>query len=84
MKSLMIKLHRFYHLHLVVLIKQKYHPRENYSTSVPERIKREVGEYALIHGIKSALEKFGKKYPKYTFIRTSVNGLKKKIDKEKK
>ena len=58
--------------------------RKNYNTSVPECIKNEVGEYALIHGTKSALEKFGKKYPKYTFIRTSVNRLKKKIEKDKK
>ena len=37
-----------------------------------------------MHGTKSALEKFGKKYPKYTFIRTSVNNWKKKFEKEKK
>ena len=29
------------------------------------------------------LDKFGKKYPKYTFIRTSVNNWKKKIEKDK-
>ena len=34
--------------------------RKNYNTSVPERIKNEVGEYVLTHGTKSALEKFGK------------------------
>ena len=50
-------------------IKSYTQPRKNYNTSVPERIKNEVGEYALIHGTKSALEKFGKKYLKYTFIR---------------
>ena len=38
----------------------------------------------MIHGTKSALERFGKKYPKYTFIRTSVNKWKKKIEKDKK
>ena len=54
-------------------IKSNTQPQKNYNTSVPERIKNEVGEYALIYGTKSALEKFGKKYPKYTFIRTSVN-----------
>ena len=49
-------------------------PRKNsYNSSVPKRIKNEVGEYALIHGTKSAMEKFRIKYPKYTFIRTSVN-----------
>ena len=65
-------------------IKSYTQHRKNYNTSVPERIKNEVGEYALIHGTKSALEKFGKKYPKYTFIRTSVNNWKKKNKKEKK
>ena len=65
-------------------IKSYTQPRKNYNTSVPERIKNEVGEYALIHGTKSALEKFGKKYPKYTFIRTSVNNWKKKNKKERK
>ena len=65
-------------------IKSNTQPQKNYNTSVPERIKNEVGEYALIHGTKSALEKFGKKYPKYTFIRTSVNNWKNEIEKDKK
>ena len=54
-------------------IKSYTQSRKNYCTSIPECIKNEVGEYALIHRTKSPLEKFGKKYPKYTFIRTSVN-----------
>ena len=37
-----------------------------------------------MHGTKSALEIFGKKYPKCTFIRTSVNNWKKKLKKAKK
>ena len=65
-------------------IKSYTQPQKNYKTSVPERIKNEVGEYALIDGTKSALEKFGKKYPKYTFIRTSINNWTKKIQKDKK
>ena len=65
-------------------IKSHTQPRKNYNTSVPESIKNEVGEYTLIHGTKSALEKFGKKYPKCTFIRTSVNNWKKKMEKDKK
>ena len=65
-------------------IKSYTQPRKNYNTSVPERIKNKVGEYALIHGTKSALEKFGKKYPKYTFTRTSVDNWKKQIEKDKK
>ena len=51
--------------------------KKKYS-SVPSNIKNEVGEYALLNGTKSALEKFKKKDPKYTFFRTSVNNWKKK------
>ena len=43
----------------------------------PKVSKLEVGNYAL--NKKAALEKFGKKYPKYTFDRTSVNNWKKTI-----
>ena len=38
-------------------IKSCTQPRKNYNTSFPERIKNEVGEYALIHEAKSAPEK---------------------------
>ena len=65
-------------------IKSCTQQRKNYNTSVPKRIKNEVGENVLIHGIKSALKKFWEKYPKYTFIRISVNNWKKKIEKDKK
>ena len=64
-------------------IKSYTQPRKNYNTSVPERIKNEVGEYALIHGTKSALEKFGKQYPKYTLIKTSVK-KEKNLKRQKK
>ena len=36
-------------------------PWKNYNTSVPERIKNEVGEYVLVNGAKSTLDKFGEK-----------------------
>ena len=65
-------------------IKSYIQPRKNYNTSVPERIKNEVGEYTLTHGTKSALEKFRKKYLKYTFKILSVNNRKIKIKKDKK
>ena len=52
---------------------------KHYNTIVPERIKNEVGGYALINGTKSALEKFNTKYSQYIFVRTSVNNWKKKI-----
>ena len=64
-------------------IKSHTQPRKNYNTSVPKRIKNEVGEYALIHGTKSALEKFGKQYPKYTLIKTSVK-KEKNLKRQKK
>ena len=54
-------------------IKSNTQPQKNYNTSVPERNKNEVGEYALIHGTTSALEKFGKEYPKYASIGASVD-----------
>ena len=65
-------------------VKSSVQTRQHYNTSVPERIKIEVGEYPLINGTKSALEKFNTKYPQYTFIRTSVNNWKKKIENNKK
>ena len=65
-------------------IKSYTQPRKNCNTSVPEGIKNGVGENALMHGTKSALDKFGKNYPKYTFIRTSVKNWKKKVEKDKK
>ena len=46
----------------------EFESQKNYNTTVPENIKNEFGEYALINGTKSALDKFGKKYPKCTFI----------------
>ena len=36
-----------------------------------------------IHGTKAALERFNKIYPKYTFLRTSINNRKFKITKGK-
>ena len=55
---------------------------KKYST-VPRHIKNEVGEYALLNGTKLAVEKFKKKYPKCTFIRTSINNWKNKIQRDK-
>ena len=44
---------------------------------------REVGTYALIHGTKAALELFNKTYPKYTFLRASINNWKFDSSKDK-
>ena len=54
-------------------LKEATKPRTQYNKKVPDRIKTEVGTYAHIHGTKAALEKFGKKYPHYKFIRNTVN-----------
>ena len=35
-----------------------------------------------IHGTKAAFESFNKTYPKYTFLRTSINNWKFKIKKD--
>ena len=39
-------------------IKSSWQPRKHYNTKVPESIKSEVGNYALVHGTKAALEKW--------------------------
>ena len=41
-----------------------------------EGIKLEVGNYAKVYRTKSALDKFEKKYPRHTFLRTSINNWK--------
>ena len=53
------------------------------NSTVSRHIRNEVGEYALLNGAKLAVEKFKKNYPKYTFIRTSINNWKNKIQRDK-
>ena len=53
-------------------------PSRHYNKKVPEKIKRNVGEYALVHGTKAAQVHFGRVYPHFTFLRTSVNNWKRK------
>ena len=47
--------------------------------NVPEKIKEEVGRFALLHSTKSAINKFSKIYPEFIFLRTTVNSWKRKI-----
>ena len=61
-------------------IKKSTEVKKTCITNVPEKIKTEVGTYALIHGTKAALERFNKIYPKYTFLRTSIDNWKFKIN----
>ena len=45
---------------------------------IPAKIKKEVGRYARDFGTALAIKKFATKYPKYSFLRTTVNTWKKK------
>ena len=49
---------------------------------VPSKIKEEIGRYALIHGTKSAIDRFSKVYTKYSFKRTTINGWKESCKKK--
>ena len=51
---------------------------EKYQKEIPEKVKREVGNHALTFGALSAIKKCSVKYPKFRFIRTSVNNWKNK------
>ena len=51
---------------------------------MPEHIKREVGNYAIVNGTKAHINKFQKRYPKYDFKRTTVNSWKIKYQKSGK
>ena len=42
-------------------------------------ISRRAFNYAKVYGAKAALDKFQEKYPRYPFLRTSINNWKRKI-----
>ena len=52
-------------------------------SNIPSKIKVEIGRYALIHGTKSAIDRFSKVYTKYSLKRTTVNGWKESCKKKK-
>ena len=52
-------------------------------SNVPSKIKEEIGRYALIHGTKSAINRFSKVYTKYSLKRRTVNGWKESCKKNK-
>ena len=56
------------------------HASEKYQVEIPAKIKKEIGLYAKDFGTASAIEKFTTKYPKYSFIGTTVNTWKKKCN----
>ena len=53
---------------------------KKYQIEIPAKIKKEDGLYARDFGTASAIKKFTTKYPKYYFIRTTVNTWKKKCN----
>ena len=63
-------------------VKKESVKRQKYQ-NVPEKVRKEVGRYALIHGTKSIVDKYSKIYPKYELMRTSVNTWKTKCKSNK-
>ena len=53
---------------IIHAMKSCVQPRRYYKTMVPECIKNNVANYVLIYGTEAAIDKLGKKYPKYTFV----------------
>ena len=61
-----------------VEVKKESAKRPKYQ-NIPEKVRKEAGRYALIHGTKAVVDKNSKIYPKYDLKRTSVNTWKKKM-----
>ena len=59
-------------------MQKTYERPKKYQVEIPAKIKKEVGLYAITFGTASAIKKFTTKYPKYSFISTTVNTRKKK------
>ena len=64
-------------------IQKATQPRKHYNKNIPEKIRKEVGQYANIHGTQAAIKHFEKTYPCYIFKRTSVNNWKNKLKTSK-
>ena len=61
-------------------IQKTYELPQKYQVENPAKIQKEVGLYARNFGTASAIKKFTTEYPKYSFIRTTVNTWKKKCN----
>ena len=66
------------------VVRKSFEEKDKYQKNVPEKIKQDVGKYAMIHSTKSAITKFSKMYPKYTFRRTTANSWKRKVISNRK
>ena len=60
-------------------VKKESTKRQKYQNVPPEKVRKEVGRYALIHGTKAAIDKYSKIYPKHKIKRTSVIHGKKNV-----
>ena len=60
-------------------IKKSCQPRKHYSTNISENTELEVGSYANVYGTKATLDKFQMKYPRDTFLWSSIKNRKWKI-----
>ena len=61
-------------------MQKTYERPKKYQVEIPAKIKKEVGLYARDFHTASAIKKFTTKYPKYSFIRTTVNTWKNKCN----
>ena len=61
-------------------MQKTYERPKKYQVEIPAKIKKEVGLYARVFATASAIKKFTTKYPKYYFVRTTVNTWKKKCN----
>ena len=61
-------------------MQKKYERTEKYQVKIPVKIKKKVGLYPRDFGAASAIKRFTTKYPKYSFIRTTVNTWKTKCN----
>ena len=62
-------------------MQKTYERPKIYQAEIPAKIKK-VGLYARDFGTALAIKKFTTKYPKYSFIRTTVNTWKKKCNND--
>ena len=63
-------------------VKNQAKLQKTYQT-VPEKVKVEIGRYALLNGTQAAIKRFSKMYPKYDLKRTSINTWKRKCKNKK-
>ena len=61
-------------------MQKTYERPKKCQVKIPAKIKKEIGQYARGFGTASAIKEFTTRYPKYYYIRTTVNAWKKKCN----